>query len=235
MDWSRLSQIHNILSKFNKLTLFVSEKPQISLAVLIYYELHDLLDEASERKERFQDLDEDISLAVKEGMKKYEKYYTFMDASDTYYTALILDPRAKGDLLLDELEDKATGREILQALRGNLHCDYSVATMESSSTTGQSLLEYNTEHNDLVDQVVGNISDSVVLIKETTDRRLIFKGQDTCEFSRPEDICLGGSRFLIAMQAVDKHNTAGAYGWCVDINRRDWTDLTRLWRWPVPE
>ncbi|EED15792.1 conserved hypothetical protein [Talaromyces stipitatus ATCC 10500] len=139
MDWSRLSQIHNTLSKFNKLTL---------LAVLIYYELHDLLDEASERKERFQDLDENISLAVKEGMKKYKKYYTFMDASDTYYTALILDPRVKGDLLLDELEDKATGREILQALRGNLHCDYSV-TMESSSTTGQSLLEYNTEHNDV--------------------------------------------------------------------------------------
>jgi tRNA uridine 5-carbamoylmethylation protein Kti12 len=76
-DWSRLSQIHNILSKFNEFTLFVSEKkPQISLAVPIYYELHDLLDEASERKERFINLDEDISLAVKEGMKKYKKYYT---------------------------------------------------------------------------------------------------------------------------------------------------------------
>ncbi|EED22687.1 hypothetical protein TSTA_061750 [Talaromyces stipitatus ATCC 10500] len=133
MDWSRLSQIHNILSKFNELTLFVSEKkPQISLAVPIYYELHDLLDEASKRKERFLDLDENISLAVKEGMKKYKKYYTFMDASDTYYTALILDPRVKGDLLLDKLEDEATRREILKALRDNIHRDYSVTTMESS-------------------------------------------------------------------------------------------------------
>ncbi|EED14010.1 hypothetical protein TSTA_102400 [Talaromyces stipitatus ATCC 10500] len=106
--------IHNILSKFNELALFVSKKKfQISLTVLIYYELHDLLDEASERKERFLDLDEDISLAVKEGMKKYKKYYTFMDTSDTYYTALILDPQIKDDLLLDKLEDKTTRREIL--------------------------------------------------------------------------------------------------------------------------
>ncbi|EED14540.1 hypothetical protein TSTA_107470 [Talaromyces stipitatus ATCC 10500] len=138
MDWSLLSQIHNILSKFNKLTLFVSKKkPQISLAIPIYYELHDLLDEASEHKKRFLDLDEDISLAVKK------------DASDTYYTALILDPRIKGDLLLDKLEDKTTGREILQALRDNLHRDYSVATMESSSPTRQFLLEHNTEHSDV--------------------------------------------------------------------------------------
>ena len=149
-DWSRLSQIHNILSKFNEFTLFVSEKkPQISLAVLIYYELHDLLDEASECKERFINLDEDISLAVKEGMKKYKKYYTFMDASDTYYTALILDPRVKGDLLLEELEDEATRREILQALRDNLHCDYPVNTVESSLPMAQSLQECSTEYSDV--------------------------------------------------------------------------------------
>ena len=130
-DWSRLSQIHDVLSKFNELTLFVSErKPQISLAVPIYYELHDLVDEASERKGRFQDLDEDISSAVKEGMKKYKKYYTFMDTSDTYYTALILDPRVKGDLLLEELENEITGKEILQTLRDNLHRNYPADNLE---------------------------------------------------------------------------------------------------------
>lgn len=150
-DWSRLSQIHNVLSKFNELTLFVSKKkPQISLAVSIYYELHDLLAEASERKERFIDLDEDISLAVKEGMKKYRKYYTFVDASDTYYTALILDPRNKGDLLLEELEDETTGREILQSIRDNLHRDYPVKNVESSLSTSQSLLEGSTsEYSDV--------------------------------------------------------------------------------------
>lgn len=149
-DWSRLSQIHDVLSKFNELTLFVSEKkPQISLAVPIYYELYDLLDEASERRERFTDLDEDISLAVKEGMKKYKKYYTFMDASDTYYTALILDPRVKGDLLLDELEDENTGRKILQSLRDNLHRDYPVNTLESSLPTAPYLLESSTGYSNV--------------------------------------------------------------------------------------
>ncbi|KAK9373714.1 uncharacterized protein V1513DRAFT_448435 [Lipomyces chichibuensis] len=41
-----------------------------------------------------------------EGMKKFQKSYTFMDASDTYYTAVILDPRIKRDLLMDELEEE---------------------------------------------------------------------------------------------------------------------------------
>jgi hypothetical protein len=63
----------------------VSEKrPQIRLAVPIYYERHSLLDEASKHKERFINLDKDITLAVKEGIKKYKKYCTFMDASATY-------------------------------------------------------------------------------------------------------------------------------------------------------
>ncbi|KAK9327082.1 hypothetical protein V1520DRAFT_358308 [Lipomyces starkeyi] len=83
-----------------KLTLFVSNKrPQISLTVPIYYELHDLLDDTSERRGSFSRLDMDIALVVKNGMKKYENYYTFMDESDTYYAALVLDPRVKGDLL----------------------------------------------------------------------------------------------------------------------------------------
>ncbi|KAJ5082681.1 hypothetical protein N7532_011724 [Penicillium argentinense] len=124
-DWERLSQIHSILSKFDEFTLFVSEKrPQISLTVPVYYELHGLLHDAAERKEDFADIDEDIASAVRQSIKKYMKYYTFMDISDTYYTALILDPRVKGDLLLYELEDKATSREILQSLRDDLYSKY---------------------------------------------------------------------------------------------------------------
>jgi hypothetical protein len=72
----------------------------------------------------FADIDEDIASAVRQSIKKYIKYYTFIDVSDTYYTTLILDPRVKGDLLLYELEDKATSREILQSLRDNLHSKY---------------------------------------------------------------------------------------------------------------
>jgi len=43
---------------------------------------------------------------MKEGLNKYEKYYTFKDESEIYYTALVLDPRVKGDLISGELEDK---------------------------------------------------------------------------------------------------------------------------------
>ncbi|KAK9322319.1 hypothetical protein V1517DRAFT_338942 [Lipomyces orientalis] len=59
-DWKRLRQIYTVLLQFNELTLVISEKkPQISLAVSVYYEIHDLLEEVSERKEEFSSLDID--------------------------------------------------------------------------------------------------------------------------------------------------------------------------------
>ncbi|KAK9358803.1 glycosyl hydrolase family 49-domain-containing protein [Lipomyces starkeyi] len=127
-DWAGLQQIHDILSKFNEFTLFISnKKPQIRLSDPIYYELHELLDDASERSGKFSAIDKDIAAAVKNGLRKYKKYYTFMDAMDTYYTALILDPRVKGDLILQELrDDKDSGRLILQAIRNELHLAYQV-------------------------------------------------------------------------------------------------------------
>lgn len=71
----------------------------------------------------------------------------------------------------------------------------------------------------LVDQVVGNVSDFVVLVKERTKSRCIIERQDTCVgyFSRqelfgPENIRLGRPRCLVAMQAVDKDDTVGAFG-----------------------
>ncbi|KAK9485448.1 hypothetical protein V1527DRAFT_467036 [Lipomyces starkeyi] len=97
-DWAPLQQIHDILSKFNELTLFISnKKPQISLTVALYYELHELLEDASERSGKFSAIDKDIAAAVQNGLRKYRQYYTFMDAIDPYYTALILDHRVKGD------------------------------------------------------------------------------------------------------------------------------------------
>jgi hypothetical protein len=151
-DWSRLTQIHRVLSKFNELTLFISKKkPQISLAVPIYYELHDLLNDASECKGDFTNLDQDIALSVKEGMKKYEKYYSFMDESDTSYTALVLDPRVKGDLILEELrDDKNAGSLIIQAIRDTLHQKYPPNDVkpESLATIQQAPLKGNAGYND---------------------------------------------------------------------------------------
>jgi hypothetical protein len=125
-DWQRLSQIHQVLTKFNELTLFISEKrPQISLVIPLYYELHDFLHEGAEIQGAFAGIDHDIAAAMKEGLKKYKKYYTFVDECDTYYTALILDPRVKGDLILGELDDKEAGSLIIEEIRSNIQQRYS--------------------------------------------------------------------------------------------------------------
>ncbi|KAK9350011.1 hypothetical protein V1505DRAFT_424240 [Lipomyces doorenjongii] len=44
----------------------------------------------------------------------------------------LLDPRVKGDLLMDELEDEDAAREILQALRLSLHRNYPVDSQTPS-------------------------------------------------------------------------------------------------------
>ncbi|KAJ5464339.1 uncharacterized protein N7458_000025, partial [Penicillium daleae] len=83
-DWSQLQQLELILSKFEEFTQLVSRRQsQISLAIPIYYELHDTLEDAASAQ----------TAAVSVGMKKYKKYYELMDSQDAYYIALILDPR----------------------------------------------------------------------------------------------------------------------------------------------
>ncbi|KAK9481809.1 hypothetical protein V1527DRAFT_478451 [Lipomyces starkeyi] len=67
-----------------------------------------------------------------------------MDESDTYYTALILDPRVKGDLIVGELEDKEAGNLILKAIRDNLHLKYPLTESESS---GSRISQRSNRHN----------------------------------------------------------------------------------------
>jgi hypothetical protein len=45
--------------------------------------------------------------AVSTSLKKYQKYYDFMDGLDIYYIALILNPRYKTRLLQQELKGDA--------------------------------------------------------------------------------------------------------------------------------
>ncbi|KAK9426980.1 hypothetical protein V1505DRAFT_406419 [Lipomyces doorenjongii] len=79
--------------------------------------------DAAECKEEFSDLKPDIAAAVAEGLAKYQKYCTFMDGSDTYYAAVILDPRVKSGLLRKELGDD--GESIVNAIKERLHNKYS--------------------------------------------------------------------------------------------------------------
>jgi hypothetical protein len=80
-------------------------------------------------------------------MKKYKKYYTFMDESDTCYTALILDPRVKGDLILKELDDIEAGNLILKAIRDNLHQNYLLPECDSSGPQISQQSNLNIKHN----------------------------------------------------------------------------------------
>lgn len=64
---------------------------------------------------------EDIANCVGGSIKKYIKYYNLVDASDLYYTALVLDPRVKGNILLNELDEENAGGTILRNLRDDLH------------------------------------------------------------------------------------------------------------------
>lgn len=58
------------------------------------------------------------------GLVKYQKYYAFIDETDTYYTVLILDPRIKRDLLLRELSGDRAAQMIVDSIRENMYQKY---------------------------------------------------------------------------------------------------------------
>lgn len=123
-DWSYLQQLETVLSKFDEYTQLVSkQEPQISLAIPIYYELHDMLEDAASREGEFSAFDPAILSALSAGLEKYQKYYLLMDGQDAYYIALILDPRFKTLLLKRELGNDAT-QDIIKTIRDFLHDQY---------------------------------------------------------------------------------------------------------------
>jgi hAT family C-terminal dimerisation region len=121
-DWSYLQQTADFLARFEEFTLTVSKrKPRITLALPIYYELHDFLNDAASKEGEFSDLHPEIVKAASAGLKKFQKYYDLMDRQDTYYIAIILDPRFKTRLLEKEL---ATAHEVIGHIKEWLHRQY---------------------------------------------------------------------------------------------------------------
>lgn len=120
-DWERLHQIELILAKFEEFTLTVSKRqPQISLAIPIYHELHDILNDASSREGEFSGLSPDIASAVSSGLDKFKKYYELMDGQDAYFVAQVLDPRFK-TLLLEKELGKVSAPKVISHIKGLLH------------------------------------------------------------------------------------------------------------------
>ncbi len=108
VDWDYLQQIAMVLQRFYEHTEHVSRSaPQMSYAVPIYYDLHDIMNDAANQEGEFVNLNKDIATAVSLSLQRYQKYYDFMDSLDVYYIALILDPRYKTRLLEQELGDDA--------------------------------------------------------------------------------------------------------------------------------
>ena len=99
-DWEYLQQIANLLAPLEEMTLEVSKKkPKISMAVPIYFVLHDVLHDAAEQVGDFTHLPDEIAAAASAGIGKYDKYFGKMDGLDPFYIAVVLDPRFKGRLL----------------------------------------------------------------------------------------------------------------------------------------
>ncbi|KAJ6038619.1 hypothetical protein N7460_007336 [Penicillium canescens] len=134
-DWLQLQQLEMILSKFDEFTQLVSRrKSQISLAIPIYYELNDMLEDAASAQGDFSGLSSDITSAISAGMKKYKKYYELMDAQDAYYIALVLDPRFK-TLLLDKELGQVTAPKVIRSIKDTLHEQYpSKSSLEQSTS-----------------------------------------------------------------------------------------------------
>lgn len=134
-DWSQLQQVEAILSKFDEFTQLVSRRQsQISLAIPIYYELHDMLEDAASGRGDFSGLSDDIASAVSGGINKYKKYYNHMDAQDAYYMALVIDPRFKTLLLEKELGEEMAP-QVIQSVKGALHEQYPSEPAPDMSTT----------------------------------------------------------------------------------------------------
>lgn len=132
-DWDRLQQIEGFLARFEEFTLTVSKRqPQITLAIPIYYELHDLLHDAASREGEFSALHPEISTAAAAGLKKFQKYYNLMDGQDAYYVALVLDPRFK-TLLLDRDLGKVTAPKVVTHIKELLHDQYPSAIDSSGN------------------------------------------------------------------------------------------------------
>lgn len=81
-DWHRLSQLHRVFYLLYKLTLSVSRKqPHLTMAIPIYYSLHNLLHQGADRRGIFTDIDDDIAAAFHQGLAKYQGKQTSFNSS----------------------------------------------------------------------------------------------------------------------------------------------------------
>ena len=94
----------------------------MSYAVPIYYDLHEIMNDAANREGDYANLNEEIAVAVQSSLALYQKYYDLMDGLNVYYITLMLNPRYKTRLLEQELGIDARG--IIENIKEVLNLQY---------------------------------------------------------------------------------------------------------------
>ena len=79
---------------------------------------------------------------VSTSLEKYEKYHDFMDGVDTYYTAQLLDPWFRFQLLQQELSDNA--KDIIYHIQDILYKQYPLILEPELSSQSGPLLKCQT-------------------------------------------------------------------------------------------
>jgi len=69
----------------------------------IYKEIGTILHQITNKEGDFRRLDSGLVLAVRKGIKVFDKYYGLMSEHDLYYVALVLDPRVKTKWIQDNV------------------------------------------------------------------------------------------------------------------------------------
>lgn len=168
-DWLLLTNIMELLSKFESWTRTFSEMdPNITLVTGLYYEMDDFFDDAEDSKGYMSsDMPESLKKAVHQGSKKYKKYYDHMDKVDTYYIAMLLDPRLKAQLLLQELGDKEAAQAIVTTMKTRLHSLYPEGEI---TTTAEPALEQRSHGNSLQQRIFDRLHGRVQQHSSDIDR-----------------------------------------------------------------
>jgi hypothetical protein len=169
IDWDFLQQLEVVLQRFFEHTEHVSRSaPQISYAVPIYYDLHELLNNAASQEGEFLTLHADIAAAVNISLQQYQKYYDFMDGLDIYYIALTLNPRYKSKLLEQELG--VDGNAIVENIKAILHSLYPGVSSITVSLPSSLSISQLPLHQSLEARLLSKIQQPSSLLLSDIDR-----------------------------------------------------------------
>jgi len=132
--WKHIEDIVKVLNRFKTFTDVVSQAdPQLTVVIAIYYDLQDLLQEASDREEMFANISPAIQKAAKVAMEKHNKYYQIAAAHELYYVAGVLDPRVKSRFLQGELGECYP--DALEKIRAFVQSRYTSTLSQTVATT----------------------------------------------------------------------------------------------------